>query len=563
MPRAVAGTIVPILLMLAAVGARGQGPDPASGALKPPPIPAAHRFGVSLQGPRYNPDGPIGPTILLDGARDAHRLGFRTLKIAMHAQVVNPDWRFYRLTAAEIASVHALVDIARLDVFRRTLDLPFRTFVITADALGEGNVWSSIAAPGKRGQPRPVDRPLAASAKANIYRQMHDLALHLLVTYRGSGKVFILQDHEMDWKLFPYTDPALEPSEVAFANAMEYMRLRQKAVDDARREAKAEGVYLYNCVEVNLVKKAMTGRRTVANVILPRLDLDLVGYSAWDTSADSDGSFVRAVNYLRAIARPSAAFGRNNVVISEIGAHERSRPDVPQTLRSMLEASAMDVPWVVQWTLYDNEATRVVGGVRVPVYDPVGADCNGLWVRKPDGSFGALFRAYRPYLLADPAGPEPTEAAAYVDRAYRLLLGRAPDPPGAALAARHFEETPWGKERIVADIILSPEYRDRAGGSSAAFVFDAHRALLGRDPGPDPSAVAQLSLEIPAGQARIDYLNALLDSDEARRRFVDWLFRRSVARSPKPPEFAPWLDFFARGGTRKQAYDRFAEARPR
>jgi hypothetical protein len=361
----------------------------------------------------------------------------------------------------------------------------------------------------------------------------------------------------------PYPDEATEPSDVAFANAFEYIRLRQKAVDDARREAKAEGVYLYNCVEVNLVRKAMSGRRTVANVILPRLDCDLVGYSSYDTAALGDGSFVRAVRYLRAIARPSAAFGRNQVFISEIGAHERSRPDVPETLRSLLEAAALGVPWIVQWTLYDNEAMRVENGVRVPVYEATEADCAGLWVRKPDGRLGALFRAYRPYLLTDPGGPEPTEAAAYVDRAYRLLLGRAPDPPGAALAARHFEETPWGKERIVADIVRSPEYRDRTANASAAFVFDTYRALLGRDPDPEPSVVALLSRDFSADAARVDYLNAALNSDEARRRYVDWLFRRYAARSPNPPEFAPWLDFFARGGTRKQAYDRFAAARSR
>lgn len=554
MPRAKWGPLVPILLAFAPIAARAQAP-------KPPPMARAERFGVTLQSPRYNPDGPLGPTILLDGARDAHRLGFRTLKIAMHAQVVNPGWRFYNLTAAEIASVHALVDIARLDVFRRTLDLPFRTILITADALGEGNVWSSLATPGKKGQPRPLDRPLSAPAKANIYWQVHDLALHLLVTYKGSGKVFILQDPEMDWRVMPYPDEAIEPSDVAFANAYEYMRLRQKAVDDARREAKAEGVFLYNAVEVNLVRKAMAGRRTVANVILPHLDCDLVAYSSYDTSALADGSFARAVGYLRAIARPGAAFGRNQVFISEIGAHERSRPDVPETLRSLLQASALGVPWIVQWTLYDNEAMRVENGVRVPVYEATEADCNGLWVRKPDGSLGALFRAYRPYLLADPGGPEPIETAAYVDRAYRLLLGRAPDPPGAALAARHVEETPWGKERIVADILRSPEYRDRAGGSSAAFIFDAYRALLGRDPDPEPSVIALLGQEIPIGPPRIDYLNTMLNSDEARRRYVDWLFRRFASRSPRPDELAPWLDFFARGGTRKQAYDRFAETR--
>jgi hypothetical protein len=547
--------LVPIVLALAGFSARAQGPEPASNAPKPPPMARTERFGVNLQGPRYNPLGPLGPNILFDGARDAHNLGFRTLKIAMHSQVVNPDWRFYNLTTEQIASAHALADIARLDVFRRTLALPFRTFVITADALGEGQVWNSIATPGERGRIRPQDQPLSDAARSNIYWQLHDLARHLLDTYKGTGKVFILQSPEMDWRILPYTDESLEPSDVALQNAIDYSALRQRAVEDARAEAKAEGVYVYNCVEVNLVRKALTGRRTIANVVLPRVDADLVGYSAYDTAALAGGTFAQAVGYLRSIARPSAAFGRNQVFISEIGAHERKVDDVAPTLRSMLIATTLGVPWVVQWTLYDNEALRVVNGRREVVYNAVESDLTGLWVRKPDGSLGRLFRAYRPYLLYDPGGPEPTDASAYVARAYRLLLGRDPDPAGAAAMIRAFEETPWDKERVVRGLLLSAEYRDRSADSSAAFVFDAYRALLGRDPDPEPSVVALLRRDFAGDADRLGYLDAAQRSDEARRRYVDWVFRLRQGRSPAPSEAAPWLDLLARGGDRRQVYD--------
>ncbi len=547
-----------IVLGLAAV-ARAQGPDvdPATWARKPPAMAPSHRFGVTLQGPRYNPDGPLGPNILFDGARDAHRLGFRTLKIAMVSYVVNPAWKFYRLSDADMASARDLVDLAKLDVYRRTLALPFQTFIITADAIGEGACWTTIAAPGKAGQPRPVDRPLTDSQKSAMYWQIHDLAFYLLTTYKGTGKVFILQNHEGDWKLVPYPDARLEPSDVAIANAYDYFRLRQQAVDDARREAKAEGVYLYHCIEVNLVKKAMEGRRTVANMVLPRIDCDLVGYSAWDTAPTYDGSFSRAVTYLRSIARPSFAFGRNQVIITEIGARERAYREVVPALRSMLEATTLGSPWVVQWALYDNEATRMVDGKRVPVDDGAREeDCTGLWVRRPNGQFGQLFRAYRPYLVADPGGPEPTEGRAYVARAYRLLLAREPDPGAVAASTPAFEAAPWDKERFVRDLLTSPEYRAQNSGSSAAFVFDAYRALLGRNP--DPAAVGLLSADFSADATRLAYLKAVQDSDEARRRYVDWLYRRCLGRTPTPAEVAPCLDLLARGGSRRQVYDQIA-----
>ncbi|HWE37951.1 MAG TPA: hypothetical protein VG406_15380, partial [Isosphaeraceae bacterium] len=243
------------------------------------------------------------------------------------------------------------------------------------------------------------------------------------------------------------------------------------------------------------------------------------------------------------------------------GTPERRRDRVAATLGSMLEAMTLGAPWVVQWTLYDNEATRNVGGKPVVIYEAVESDCNGLWVRKPDGSLGRLFRGYQPYLAGNPGGPEPTAGPAYTARAFRLLLGREPDPAASVNAARYFEETPWGKERLVADLLLAPEYRDRTSNASAAFVFDAYRALLGRDP--EPSAVGLLGRDFSADAARVDYLNQTLNSDEARRRYVDWLSRRFHGRPPSPPEVATWLDFFARGGTRKQAYERFPAANPR
>jgi hypothetical protein len=550
---------VAVVLGLAAV-ARGQGADvdPGTWARKPPPVAPAHRFGVVLEAPRYNPLGPLGPNILFDGARDAHRLGFRTFKIAMSAQVTDPGWRFYRLTTAEIASVHDLVDLARLDVYRRTFALPFQTFVIMADAIGEGACWSSLATPGEAGKPRPVDVPLTAAQERAMYRQIHDLAYHLLTTYKGTGKVFILQDPETDWRVVPYTDERIDPSDVALENAFAYLWARQKAVDDARREAKAEGVYVYHCVEVNLVRKAMAGGKTVANTILPRLDCDLVGYSSYDTCATNDGSFVRAVNYLRTVARPSFAFGRNQVMITEIGAHERTHPDAPETLRSMLEAATLRVPWVVQWALYDNEAIRVVNGVRVPVYEAVESDLSGLWVRRPNGQFGQLFRAYRPYLVTDPGGPEPTETGAYVARAFRLTLSREPGPEEAAEWARAIDAAPWDKERVVRDLLTSPEYRFRALGSSAAFVFDLYRTLLGRDPDPEPAVVALLGGNYAGDPARLAYVAAALDSDEARRRYVDWLYRRYLRRPPAAAEVTSSLDLLARGATRRQVHDRIA-----
>ena len=86
-------------------------------------------------------------------------LGFRTIKVAMSSEVISPGWRFYSLPAETLASVKSIVDLARLDVYKRLFDLPFQTFFIAADAIGEGT-WESLRTRPEPGLANPVDHAI-------------------------------------------------------------------------------------------------------------------------------------------------------------------------------------------------------------------------------------------------------------------------------------------------------------------------------------------------------------------------------------------------------------------
>jgi hypothetical protein len=467
----------------------------------------------------------------------------------MNSQVVAPDWRFYSLPRETIDPIKSIVELAKLDVFRQVLAMPFQTYFITADAIGAGT-WDEIAAREPPRGLKPADQPLSEASQSNMYWQIHDLAYHLLTTYEGTGKIFILQNHEADWHLVASNDPRLDPSDVALANALRYFQVRQQAVNDARRKARARGVYVYHLCEVNLVAKAMTGGKTVTNNVLPGLDCDLVGYSSWDVCSKTDGSALQAVNFLRSKAKDSFAFGNNNVVITEMGVPEQQRNDVAPELRFILESLTTGCPWVVQWTLYDNDCSRMENGRKTRVFNPTPEDCIGAWIRRPDGHLGRFFHAFHPYLLEGPANPEPTDSTAYTVEIYRLLLGRKPDPTGLANAVRRIDEAPWIKELVIADLLISPEYRQRTGNSSAAVVYDTYRTVLGRNP--EPAVAGALALNLRNENERNAFLNSLLGSLEAQQRYVDWLYRRYTSRPPQPHEKSRALDMLQRGMTRQQ-----------
>jgi len=509
--------------------------------------------------PRYKPNGRLGPNILVEGGEDAIRLGFRAIKIGMNSEVVSPSWRYYSLPAETIASVTTTVDLARLDVYKRLFRLPFQTYFIEADAIGEGT-WESLRSRAEPGLRNPVDKPLSVAAKDQIYRQMYDLARYLLQTYRGSGKIFILQNHEADWHTIPTNDGNLDPSDIALANTVEYLRLRQQAVNDARREVGDSGVYVYHLAEVCLVLKSMAGRRSVTNNVLPQVNCDLVGYSAWEMASRPAGEFLQAVAFLKTKVRGSFAFGNDNVVLTEIGVHERTGEDVGSVLKMMLEAITLGMPWVVHWALYDNECFRVEEGEKVIADNAREEECNGEGVRKPDGSLSRIFTAYRRYLVVGNGEPEAADSSTYVDQIYRMLLGRRPDLVGGPAAIQLIEARPWEKETVFKDLVLSPEYKEQTANSSAAFVFDAYWTLLGRIP--EPTVVAFLERDFRPDTDRSAYIDAVLGSEESQRRYVDWLFRRYFNRPPSPDENRFWLGELRRGQTRRQVLEQFAAGMP-
>jgi hypothetical protein len=73
----------------------------------------------------------------------------------------------------------------------------------------------------------------------------------------GTGKTFLLGHWEGDWYLT--RDAQDEPTPTKIRGMIDWLNIRQKAVDDAKRDTRHSDVHLFHYTEANLVQKGMKG----------------------------------------------------------------------------------------------------------------------------------------------------------------------------------------------------------------------------------------------------------------------------------------------------------------
>lgn len=366
-------------------------------------------FGAALQASTYSGVGPVYRAFP-DGAREAQRLGVKALKISMSREaLVTPT--FYHLAQLQGVSdsqlqnsVQSLTEMAKLKAYDYVLSLPFETIFIQTTEIGladqSSHYWNISTV------------PLSEVSLQNIYRQHYDLAIHLLNRYRGTGRTFVLFDHEADWHASIWNGSGYsDNTDIGHANYLKYWPIRQKAVNDARR-AVASDVKIYNMCEVVRVGTSVTsGAKSLTRDVLSQVTCDLVGYSAHDTALIADGgqTLRQAVDYIRARARPSPIFGQNQVIISEIAVPELIGylPRKDQVVQAIDQYLRQGMPWIIYWQFYDNEGV-------------------GNYLVKPNNDFSETF-----YSLLAKLGIDPRQLAGRVSSQPSFVIGNAPAPQPA------------------------------------------------------------------------------------------------------------------------------------
>lgn len=211
---------------------------------------------------------------------------------------------------------------------------------------------------------------LSKGEAAAAYQEIHDFTAWLLKRYKGSGKTFMLGNWEGDWLLYGGEGKDATPPPEAIQGMIDWLNIRQKAVDDAKAAIPHPGVEVYHYVEVNQVQRALDGKPSVALSVLPSVNVDLVSYSSYDSikrSKEPDLAAIRtplsrAVRFLEGQLQPKPGLPfANRVFIGEYGYHANSTVPMSveaQYLKSryvMQVAIELDLPFALIWQLYNNE----------------------------------------------------------------------------------------------------------------------------------------------------------------------------------------------------------------
>jgi hypothetical protein len=205
------------------------------------------------------------------------------------------------------------------------------------------------------------------SQEQKLYNEMFEFARYLLTEYSGSRKTFLIGNWEGDWLLHSGYDRNMNPPKAHVKNMTKWFQIRQKAIDDAKKNTKHSNVSLYHYIELNLVLKGMKGETCIAQNILPKVDVDFVSYSSYEaikkrTFNEKTETLTAIFNYLEKQLKPKKGLPFNRrVFIGEYG--YQANLNKPKTFQKQFDetkeimqiALALNLPFALHWEMYNNE----------------------------------------------------------------------------------------------------------------------------------------------------------------------------------------------------------------
>jgi hypothetical protein len=230
------------------------------------------------------------------------------------------------------------------------MDMPFRYYVLWVRSMYRDEPFPAIWQDG-----------LSDEESAEEYQALYDFTKRLLTDYNQTGKVFYLGHWEGDWQLLNGFDAKVVPSNEAIQGMIDWINIRQKAIDDAKHDIEHNNVEVYQYAEVNRVRDAMDlGLKRVVNVILEKTNVDFVSYSAYDSQKMSQEEVNKTMNYIESKLLPKPGIVGKRVFVGEFGwpakftgynpvEHEKKNREY------MLKYLRWGTPFILYWEMYNNE----------------------------------------------------------------------------------------------------------------------------------------------------------------------------------------------------------------
>lgn len=310
---------------------------------------------------------------LKNGCDVVWNIGLRVIKLYCTADYLTN----YPKQSTWTGSPATLAELAGTPEFSEQLGRHWNTVVLTCFTFANGstNWWRT--------------NPSAAKMTAE-YTEMRALAEYLLTAYNGTGRRFILQNWEGDWAFMDAFVANTYVPEYMVARYAAFLGVRQRAISDARA-AVASDCQVLMAVEVNRVVDARLypHRRRIMRDLAPRIQPDVISFSAYDATIVDQGSWGADIAAWKAATVPvfykalkaiKVAFPKSILQIGEFGYPENEIPygedyifDMITLTSQIAEQEGADT--FLFWQAFDNEQ----GGGGPGTY-------RGYWLIKPDGS---------------------------------------------------------------------------------------------------------------------------------------------------------------------------------
>jgi hypothetical protein len=306
-------------------------------------------------------------SMLVETAKEIKKMGSNLLKFSMHPRYSSENYGLPNNNA-----INSLTKLATLEPsVKEVLDMDFTYYHIwtygfsqyTPEPAGKKDDTAQIKF--INGYPKHYEDAL--------YKELYEFTSYLLNTYKGTGKVFYLGNWEGDWHLRSDYDRTKPVNPKTLEGMIRWGKIRQKAIDDAKRDNKYQNVSVYHYIEVNLVRKALQqpDSKVVANSILNVVNPDFVSYSSYDatnpykTEKDINLNLQKSLDFLESqlSPKPNLPAGKR-VWIGEYGNPSINHNDDSQNIRSIWTIkSALDwgTPFILYWEMYNNEIKEKTG----------------------------------------------------------------------------------------------------------------------------------------------------------------------------------------------------------